>query len=213
MAQVLFLDAKWDLVTDYLFSFRVHYITQYGNLSKHAYHQLKGDEVVQPKVDNFLHGKSIVYISGSGHGVYDAFKGYQDTIIWHEATPLPRLKGVIVHLLSCQAARQLGKAMVDAGARAFWGYQENFRFLRKKSPPADRYTDTSAKPAIFMDCLIDIGILRGKTPSQIYQDVIDHVNKETSNLGPFDFNRAVLNHNLRHLVCPAVHWGDRNATL
>lgn len=212
MPHVLFLDANWDVVTEYLFSFRSHFISNHIT-GRHTVHELKAADVVQPTVDRYLRGKNIAYISGAGHGVYEAFKGYKDAIIWAEGITLPPLNGVIVHLLSCQAARQLGQAMIAAGVQAFWGYQENFRFVRKKFPPADRYTDTSAKWAIYMDCLIDIGILQGKPPDEIYNDVHQHVIQETSNLGPYDFKRAILNHNFRHLVCPSVYWGDRNGRI
>jgi len=212
MPHVLFLDANWDVVTEYLLSFRSHFIASHIT-PRYVIHELSGPAVVQPNVDQYLHRENIVFISGAGHGDYDSFKGFQDAIIWAEGIKLPRLDGVIVHLLSCRAARQLGKAMISAGARAFWGYQENFRFIRKKSPPADPYTDTSARWAIYMDCLIDIGILQGKRPDQIYADIRNHIIQETSNLGPFDLKRAILNHNYRHLVCPSVHWGDRNSRL
>lgn len=213
MPHVLFLDAKWDLVTNYLCSFRAHFVITPQNLSRHTAVHATGPDVVQPLVDGYLGHTKVDYISGAGHGEYDRFKGFHDFVVWDTANTLPRLNGVIVHLFSCQTARELGRSMLEAGARAFWGYQENFRFRRKKSPPSDLYTDPTAALAIMMDCLIDIGMLQGKPPDHIYQNVSTYVTQTTSNLGPFDFNRAILNHNFRHLVCPAVHWGDRAATL
>lgn len=208
---ILLIDAKWDTTTQYLHAFRMHILR--ADFNKYNVHQLVGPDAVQPRVDDLLKAHSIGLISGAGHGLYHAFMGYRNTVIWESEQDLSHLKGKIVHLLSCQTGATLGKSMARQGAKAFWGYTEKFAFLSKSLPPANMITDTSARPAIEMDLIIDIGILRRHSAATIYQDVHDYVDAVTVGLPPFSMKRAVIQSNFRHLVCPHPLWGDRYAKL
>ena len=209
---ILLIDAAWDTTTQYLHAFRRHLLR--ADLNKYIVNEVVGPNAVQPNVDQLLQTQGgIRFISGAGHGLYHAFMGYQDSILWESEQDLGHLKGKIVHLLSCQTGATLGKSMARQGVRAFWGYTEKFVFLRKSMPPADMFTDTSAKPAIEMDVLIDIGILRRASAATIYQNVQDHVDAVTVGLAPSSMLRAVIRGNFRHLVCPHPLWGDRYTKL
>ena len=208
---VLLIDARWDRPTNYLYAFRIHQLTPY--LATYKVHHLIGPKAVQPGVDDYIQRNPVRYISGAGHGQYSSFRGYYDQLIWQAGRNLSHLKGVIVHLSSCETGAALGRSMVAAGVTAFWGYAEEFRFLRSPVRPPDLHDDPIAGSAITMDCLIDIGILERKTADEILAMVKDYVNQTINGLPLISPERAVLRHNLRHLVCPATVWGDRTATL
>ncbi len=209
--EILLIDAEWDTTTRYLHAFRRHFLR--ADLNKYTVRELVGPNAVQPKVDQLLKAHRVGFISGAGHGLYHAFLGYLDSTIWEAEQDLSHLNGIIVHLLSCQTGATLGKSMARQGAKAFWGYTQKFAFHRKSAPPADLFTDTSAKAAIEMDLLIDMGILRRASAATIYQNVQDYVDQLTSGLPPYSLMRAAIHDNFRHLVCPLPLWGDETAKL
>jgi hypothetical protein len=213
MPDIVLVDANWDVVTRYLYAFRKHLITPYLEKFNSSTHWLTGDAVVQPGVDEFLSSVDVKFLSGAGHGSFDRFKGYKNGVIWETVVNVPYLPGAIVHLLSCEAGARLGREIVARGAAAYWGYTESFRFFKKEPSPADLETDTSAAWFLTMDCLIDIGILSGQTADEIYRTVSEYVIEQSSQLGAFNLKRATLDHNFRHLVCPATYWGEREIRL
>jgi hypothetical protein len=213
MISVLCIDADWDVVTKYGRAFRDKFV--FTNSDKDFLDldikHLRGSNAIQPGVDKYLKTNPIQYISGMGHGLYDTFTGFHDKPIWSASQDLSLLKGVIVHLLSCQTGASLGREMVAQGALAFWGYTVSFSFFRQDPPPSDMDTDNVAAPFLKMDCLIDRGILGRKTASQIYNAIEEYV----ADLYPqLEFHQqAILLDNYLHLVCPVTVWGDPNAML
>lgn len=210
MPHILLIDAKWDEVTKYLHSFREHLLTPH--LRTHVVAALDEYKADQPNVDQHIKSNSVDYVSAAGHGLYDRFMGYSDSVIWKTGTNLSHFTGKIVHLLSCRTGAKLGPEIVAGGARAFWGYSENFRFLRSDPAPTPRHRDPVAALFIEMDCLIDYGILNSLTAAEIYEQVTEYVDRESASLDPFSSERAVLRHNYNHLVCP-VTYGGQNETL
>lgn len=72
----------------------------------------------------------VVYISGIGHGSPTTYTGHLGNPILKVGAYDPaEVRGKVIHLLSCQTARQLGPDVVAKGARAFVGYYENFVFV------------------------------------------------------------------------------------
>lgn len=213
MPDIVLIDANSDVVTQYLYAFRKQLITPHLEKFNSSVHWLVGEQVVQPDVDHLIGSLNVAFLSGAGHGEFECFKGYKDCLIWQTGQNVPRLPGAIVHLLSCNAGTKLGREIVANGAAAYWGYTESFRFFKKLPSPSDLETDTSAAWFLEMDCLIDVGILRGLKADEIYKSVSDYVSNANSSFGPFDLKRATLDHNFRHLVCPATYWGERTVTL
>lgn len=215
MCDVLAIDANWDVVTQYGRAFREHFV--FANFAKdwpaYKIHHLVGTDAVQPGVNTFISGNDIKYLTGMGHGLYDAFTGYNNSPIWDANDDFSHLKGVIIHLLSCQTGALLGRAMVKQGVRAFWGYTVNFVFYRMTNIPSDLLTDTIAEVFLKMDCIIDRGILSNKNATEIYDSVTDYVAKVYPQLKKKPLHQAILFDNYVHLVCPATTWGDAGATL
>ena len=94
---------------------------------------LTNDQANKPSVNNALLDPAVVYITGVAHGTADSFPGDSDdppvfatTIGGYDPT---LIKGRILHLLSCNSADLLGRALADpngGGASAFFGYKSNF---------------------------------------------------------------------------------------
>lgn len=215
MPEVLAIDANWDTVTQYGRAFREHFIFNNFGTEWPAYkiHHIVGKDAIQPGVDTFIHSNEINYLTGMGHGLYDIFTGYQNSPIWDADQDLTHLKGLIIHLLSCQTGALLGRSMVKQGILAFWGYTVNFGFYRKSTPPPKLTDDGSAEIFLKMDCIIDRGILSNKNANEIYDSITDYVAQVYPKLKNKPLYQALLLDNYVHLVCPATTWGDANATL
>lgn len=214
MANVLFLDANWDVITQYCFVFRRALVI--GPLDKDASHtvrQVTGPQMLQPEVDVIVREHDFQYISGAGHGHYSKFLGYGNKEIWNAGNDLTHLSGKIIHLLSCNTGASLGRSMVTQGCRAFWGYTETFVFLHQEEDdaPQNLEDDESAGDALRMDCLIDQEILNGSSASVVYKSVQDYVRSICPNLPTY--RRYAVISNYRHLVCPMTIWGDPKATI
>ncbi len=81
---------------------------------------------------------SVKYISESGHGAESSVCGYdQDTILWKVGSseyPLNNVNNKIIHLCSCLTAVDLGPALVEVGATAYFGYDKRFEFYNRLGP-------------------------------------------------------------------------------
>lgn len=213
MAGLLFIDARCDLDTEYCYAFRNLIVFSDFPLRwpRHTLIQLTGPNAQQPHVDASISNNSVRYISGTGHGLQDTFTGFQGGVIWSATQDLSSLAGTIVHLLSCQTAVSLGHAMLRDGVRAFWGYTADFSFPCEKTPPSDLTKDAYAARFLEMDCLIDEGILDGKSAVEVYADVLNYVARLSSTLSKKHYMGLI--NNLRHLVSPVTTSGDPLATL
>ena len=208
---ILLIDARWDPTTDYLQYFREYFLK--NDLANYSVKSLISGLANKYEIDKVLRTNRVKYITAAGHGEYDLFRGYHNDPIWKAGHNLSNVKGTIVHLLSCKTGRLLGRDMIQQGARAFWGYTEDFKFVRKIPTPSHIHTDTLAGDAILMDCLIDIGILRNHDANRIYDEVCAYFKITTQGMPASSAHRAAMLHNLNHLVCPALYYGRRNATI
>jgi hypothetical protein len=91
---------------------------------------LEGAEDVRTKFAEKAKSKRVVYISGVGHGSPTVYTGHMGSqILKVGAYDGAEVNGKVVHLLSCQTAKQLGPDMVTKKAKAYMGYFENFTFV------------------------------------------------------------------------------------
>jgi len=212
VANILFLDANWEVITRYCFAFRMAFvIAPLDNEASHVVRHITGPQMVQPEVDVIVREHKFDYISGSGHGHYSIFRGYNDKEIWSAASDLSHLSDKIIHLLSCNTGASLGRSMVAQGCRAFWGYTETFLFLHKDNFSGNLEDDEIAADALRMDCLIDSEILSGNPAAVVYKSVEDYVRSVLPKLP--SYRRSAVISNYRHLVCPMTVWGDQAATI
>lgn len=121
-----------------------------GNLAKRTY---VSTEAMKP---------GIVLISGLGHGNARTFTGQGLDAIWEVGNYLSsEVDGKIIHLLSCKTAIELGPDMVAQGARAFFGYNEDFIFYFRRAD-------------VFFECdsQIDKLVANGQQAGNVYHNVI-----------------------------------------
>jgi hypothetical protein len=162
-----------------------------------------------------LKDPDVVFITGSGHGTFELFKGDNGTVIWDRKTlQSAQVRDRIVHLLACEAGGVLGSECIIQGAAAFWGYSDKFRYVPDPTQPTPVAADTRAAPFFKLDALIDEGILYGKTADTIYTDVQSAfwgMWAQLQNTRPHASDAGDLMNNFVHLVGPI--WGNTTATL
>lgn len=212
MADVLRIDADDGTVTPYCTAFRNQYVFD-SFVEEFPQHRvtalLAGQATASPAAAELAGGAD--YVTGVGHGEYGSFKGSDGRPIWDLGSDLSSLRGAIVHLLSCQTGGALGLRMVEAGARAFWGYSVDFQFYFQTDRPSDLAEDAVAERFIRMDIIIDRGLLGGRSAPEIHESVSRYV---AGVLPQLDMTqRIVMLSNFVHLVWPGLTWGDAAATV
>jgi hypothetical protein len=151
--------------------------------------------------------QSVMFMTGVGHGFEDTYTGdYSDTVFKIGEYDREEVTSKIVHFLSCQTARRLGPDFVRNGARAYFGYDENFTYFEEHA-------------ASFLECdaEIDIALAGGNTARQAANRARA---KYDDNIAKFIaagklYVAATLQYNRDHLRSPLSDpaWGDPNAKL
>jgi hypothetical protein len=181
---------------------------------------LTNNQANKASVDNALQDASVVYITGVAHGAADSFPGNSDdppvfaTTIGGYDPAL--IKGRILHLLSCNTADLLGRALADpngGGASAFFGYKSNFTWPTNVD---QRYAN------IFFNCdaQIDLVLAAGKNADQAYVAAVQMYQSQHDELvseGTDEslFIASMLETNKDMLCAPSVDsaYGSTGATL
>jgi hypothetical protein len=150
---------------------------------------------------------AVDYITGVGHGVYDTFTGHQgDVVLRVGEYQAAEVSGKIVHLLSCQTARELGPDLVRHGCAAFFGYDENFTFHFE-----------FAETFFACDAEIDLGFAAGLTAKKVYARVRATFERAIAELlaAGHVYVAATLRFDLDHLRSPedGRAWGNGRAKL
>jgi len=112
---------------------------------------LTGSNDTRPNFAKACKHRSVIYVSGVGHGSPTVYSGYHYDRLWEACKYDPaEVKGKIIHLLSCKTAQELGPDLIKKGACAYFGYYENF-------------TITWNHPEVFWKCdsSIDLALCRG----------------------------------------------------
>jgi hypothetical protein len=211
MGEVLRIDHGGDLVNRYAQSFRIKFI--FGNFrAQYPQHMLLeaiNGKANQQDISLLLSGNaSIQYISGAGHGRYEAFIGENGSAIWHSGQNLNLLRDKTIHLLACESGAVLGRTIVQNGGIAFWGYTVSF-VMSHMSTPRSLEEDTVAEVFLRMDVIIDRGVLSGKNGKEIYDSIENYMAYMLPRLTSLD--RGLLISNFVHLACPVINWGDEAA--
>jgi hypothetical protein len=214
MSVVLRIDSDGDLTLQYGVAFRDKFVFRdfTTNFANHVLIETNGANATDTHVTAILSGNSIQYISGLGHGLYDRFTGHQGRVIWSQST-MDKLNGTVVHLLSCQTGGLLGRAMVNNGVAAFWGYTSNFSFPISNPTPTPLDSDPLPEMFLKMDAIIDRGILSCKDSDAIYNSVTKYVVTLLEQKSLTTSHRAMLIDNYVHLVCPSTRWGNSDVTI
>ena len=85
---------------------------------------LEGEDAQKRHVDDAMSEPDVRLFTGLGHGSAEVFAGQHRLAIYSVESigTAPGIQGRIFHLCSCSTAKQLGPALLKAGATAFFGY-------------------------------------------------------------------------------------------
>jgi len=90
-------------------------------------------------------------IIGVGHGDPSRFSGYRDQVLL-DVSSIPDVRGKVVVLISCQTARQLGPALINAGAGSYIGFLEDLVWVMDadaaSTPWADKFAASAMMPIV-----------------------------------------------------------------
>lgn len=130
---------------------------------------------------------SIVVLNGHGSAV--AIAGNDNEIIL-TIEDAKLLRGTIVFMRACQAAKILGKEIVKNGARGFVGYKEDFVFLwdpEKFNKPLD---DELAGP--FLECSnqVALSLLKGHSAKEAHESSMKLYRKKIDEMFTSEYNKS-----------------------
>ena len=169
--------------------------------------RLAGADATRAKVGALLGTGGVDLITGSGHGFPERFTGQgRDPILEIGSYAPVEVSGAIVHLLSCETAKELGADLVSNGCKAFFGYDETFVF-----------PDEAARLFLEADSQIDLKLAEGATAEEAYRAAIRVFDRHIVRLLQAGqvFVAAALKRNRDHLCAPPKDpkWGDPAAKL
>ena len=206
--QVLAIDSNHEPITKSVFDYREAVIYPYMTSQGLVITKLQGPLARRHYVVEEATKPAVQYLTGVGHGLFDTYTGDYGEILFqvgHYASAEVNHK--IIHLISCQAGRELGPDFVKQGCLAFFGYDEDFAF-------------TKDQQELFFECdsEIDKGFADGLTAEavyvrakQLFDDKIDELEVNGSL-----YTASLLETNRDHLRCPSSggkKWGDTSARL
>jgi len=112
-------------------------------------------------------------VIGVGHGNPYRFSGYRDQVLL-DVSSIPDVRGKVVVLISCQTARQLGPALINAGADSYIGFLEDLVWVMDADSALTPWADKLAAPAMMPIVSCVNTILDGK----VMVDAFDVLTKE-----------------------------------
>lgn len=127
---VLFCEDTTDNLTNMAAQYRKKHVHKAFKNAGFNVVVLEGAEDVRTKFAEKAKSRRIVYISGVGHGSPTVYTGHLGSQILKVGNyDGAEVKDKVIHLLSCQTAKQLGPDMINKKAKAYMGYFENFTFV------------------------------------------------------------------------------------
>jgi hypothetical protein len=111
-------------------------------------YMLKSSEVTRSKFESFVKKMKPAFIFINGHGAADKIAGHDHGIILDKDN-VGILKGTTIYALSCQSANELGPMAIQAGAKGYVGYTEDFYLVSQPAKTAHPTEDTTA--ALFLE--------------------------------------------------------------
>lgn len=205
-AIILGIDSNYESVTEAACRYRNEHVYPHMASKGFEVNLLQGKLARRPFFRKAAIDYGVEYITGVGHGYYDEFTGHwHATILKVDEYHPKEVSGKIIHLLSCRTGGELGPDLINNGAKAYFGYSENFKFTLK-------YAD------IFFECdaAIDKGLADGLTAEEVHEKVTALFQERIDDLAEVNgVAAATLLYNLEMLCTPVIDamFGDRNARL
>jgi hypothetical protein len=210
---VVDLESAYEPVTEIGYEFRVRKYV-YPNLRAKedmSVIALFGEDATKLNFTPACSIRTVDFITGLGHGNNDVFTGQEGEVLWRVGNyDSQETTGKIIHLLSCLTARRLGYDLVDNGALAYFGYNEEFAFVTSASPPPDITEDPFADPFFKCDSEIDRLIAECHQANEVYGMAMDLYQSEFNKLVEVDVEAAKW---LRHDMQALRRYGNPNVSL
>ena len=158
--------------------------------------QLIGPTVRKQPFQMLTIGDTII---GVGHGSPSEFCGHNDQVIM-DTLSIPDVKDKVVILISCETAKELGPAIIQAGAASYIGFKEDMVWICDSDLAAIPWADkTFAAP-----CLMPIfncvnAVLDGKPTGEAFDMLIEDLARNAL-VEEDDLIRSCINFNKKNAV-------------
>ena len=207
----LFCENTTDAVTKYAANYRIKNVHPVFKKRGFCVIVLQGADDVRAKFAPKAKSFRVVYISGIGHGSPTTYTGHLgDPILVACSYDPSEVKGKVIHLLSCQTAKQLGPDIVKKGGKAYAGYFENFTFVY------DQPGTPINEMELFWKCdsTFDIMMAYGATAEAAHNATIGAYNAAIASV-PNTAAATWLTHDRNYFRSPVtgVEYGDKKAKI
>lgn len=169
------------------------------------------ERAIKDELESMVAKMQPSFIFFNGHGNVDCITGCDNKILVRVGDNEKILEAKSVYALSCSSAKELGPASIDAGARAYLGYDNVFIFSYEINKISNPLNDKTAELFLGPSNQLVISILKGHTAGESYdksqecflQNIQKIAASQTSDLGLIPY----LLWNKMHQVC----LGDKKA--
>ena len=175
--RILISNPEVDAFTRYLLCWSRKMITEVEDRNE-IFH-VDGEKVNRSKIEGMLNKRNIDLVLLNGHGDDNSILGSDNEVIV-DLKNVGLLNGKITHAMSCSSAKELGRAAVKKGAKAYVGYDAPFLASRMDDKISNPLNDSTA--ALFLDpaFITQKALVNGKTPAEAVQ------------LGKKEYNRSIV---------------------
>lgn len=105
----------------------------------------------------------------NGHGNHQSVAGQDNEVLLQAHVNDSLLSNKIVYAVSCSSGRTLGKSSVQAGAKAYIGYSEDFIFIIDESKISRPLEDKTARLFLEPSNQVSIAILKGHSAGESHR--------------------------------------------
>lgn len=201
MPKVILTRPDYEPVTHYLFAWSQKLITLAKN-KKWTVTDLKKSQASPKKFTSAVKKSYSQLILLHGHGSYSLITGQNGQILLEAGRNENLLKGSDSYAFSCQTAKELGPAAINAGAKSYIGYDEDFIFIQTRGKEKNPLTDKRA--AKFMGPALEVStsFIAGKSPKTAWKNSQKAFRKNIDALLSSESKEVYL---LRYLLWDKTH--------
>lgn len=105
----------------------------------------------------------------NGHGDYDKVTGHNNQALISVGDNENLLKSKIIYAISCRSAKILGKKSVEAGAKNYTGYDEDFIFVYEPDRMVRPLQDKTARLFLEPSQRFTSSLLKGNTVKESFE--------------------------------------------
>ncbi len=137
-------------------------------------------------------------IIGVGHGDPTTFSGHNDQVIM-DTLSIPDVKGKVVILISCETAKELGPAIIQAGASSYIGFKEDLVWVMDSDLASTPWSDKLAATVMMPLTSCVNSVLDGKTTGEAFAVLIEYLSRNAL-AEEDDLIRSCINFNKKNAV-------------